>query len=162
MIKYWKAWFFSILAKSDAELLKQQLFNDFWQYLSIGHYYETLFCHTFLISNWNLKYFKFIFILCFFMPLKDFPIEFRFTCSKIYLNPIKINIKPTLWYFRLTLELEFSFIFISFASVIFKYFWQSITTCAYNPCSVAIWFMSFSTSSGKNLSSLALLLYFYI
>ena len=34
----------SILSKANAKLLKQQLFNEFWQYLSIG------------ASLWNLKY----------------------------------------------------------------------------------------------------------
>ena len=72
---------------------------------ALGPDCETLFFLAFLISNWNLKCFKCIFILCFIMHLKDFPIEIRFTCAKIYFNPIKINIKPTLWSCRLTLEL---------------------------------------------------------
>ena len=68
--------------------------------------------HTFWISDWNFKYFKFICILCIVMALKKFLIIIRCTFAKIYFNPIKVNIKPRLSSCRLTLELKFSFIFI--------------------------------------------------
>ena len=73
---------------------------------------KCIYFHTFWISDWNFKYFKCICIFCIVIPLKYFPIEVRFTCAKIYLNPIKIKINLMLWSCRLTLELEFSFIFI--------------------------------------------------
>ena len=46
-----------ILAKSDAKLLKQQLFNDFWRYLRIGASIWNLndFTHfEFPIGTWNI------------------------------------------------------------------------------------------------------------
>ena len=101
-------WF--ILSNADAKLLKQQLCNDFWQ--ALGYYCKTWFFHTFLISNSDFKPFKCICILCCVMPLKDFPIEVMFMCAKIYFNPIKFKMKPTVWSCRLTLKLEFRFIFI--------------------------------------------------
>ena len=106
------------------------------------------FLHIFGIAHWNYKHFKCIFIFCLIMPLKDFLIEIRFTCDKIFFNPIKIRIKPTLWSYRLTLYLEFIFILFPLSSVIFKYFWQSMNPCAYNPCYVTICFRLFLTSVG--------------
>ena len=120
-----------ILAKADAKLLKQQLFNNFWQYLSIMHYYETWFFLHILNFRLDLQTFQCILILCFVMPLKYFPIEIRFMCDKMFLNPIKVKSKPLLCSWRLTLELELSFILFLFVSVVFKYFQRSMTTCAY-------------------------------
>ena len=129
---------------------------------SLGPYCETLFFHTFWISNWNFKHFKCICILCFIMSLKYFPIETRFTCAKSFFNPIKIKANPTLWYCILTLELEFILIFILFVSVIFKSFRQSTTTCVYNPFYIAIRFVLFLTSIGILWASFALLLQCFI
>ena len=72
------------------------------------------FLHIFCISDLNFKHYRFICIFCFVMPMIDFPIETRFTCDNIFLNPIKINITPTMWSCRMTLELEFIFILIIF------------------------------------------------
>ena len=73
------------------------------------------------IVDCNYKHFKCVFTLCFIIPLKYFLIETRFICAKLFFNPIKIKIEPTLWYRRLTLELEFIliliFIFILFSDL---------------------------------------------
>ena len=57
---------------------------------------DTQYTNTFCISYWNLKAFKCICILCIVIALKKFLIEIRLKCAKIYLNQIKVNIKPTL------------------------------------------------------------------
>ena len=115
--------------------------------------------HTFWISYWNLEYFTCICILCIFMDMKKFRIEISLTCAKIYFNPIKINIKPTLWSCRYTLELKFSFILFLFAAMNFQSFQHSFTTCENNPCSTAIHFMLPFSSRGTHWASFALSLH---
>ena len=68
-------------------------FDNTW---ALGPYCETLYFHTFWISDWNFKHFRYTCILWFGMPLINFSIETRFTCANIFFNPNKINIKPTL------------------------------------------------------------------
>ena len=101
-----------ILAKADYKIHKtaiQQLLKilEHW-----GITVKLKISHTFWIPCWNFKGFKCICILFIVMNLKKFPIEIRLTCAKIYFNTIKVKIKPTLWSCKLTLELEFSLIFI--------------------------------------------------
>ena len=67
------------------------------------------------IFNLNYKYFKLIFILCFIMTLLDCIAGIRLICAKFFFDTIKIKIKPTLWYYRLTLELECILIFSFFS-----------------------------------------------
>ena len=96
------------------------------------------------------------------MALKKYLIETRLMCAKIDFNPIKAKTKPTLRSCRLTLELEFCFIFILISAMNFKFYRLIMTTCAYNPCSVAIHFMLFFTSVGILIASFALSLQFFI
>ena len=116
--------------------------------------------HTFCISYWNLKYFKPFCIQCMVVAMKEFPIEFMFTCAKIYLNQIKVKINPTLWSCGSTLELEFSFFFWFSAGNLIS-FRQNMTTYVFNHCSITIYFMLFFTSSGKNWASSTLFLHFF-
>ena len=82
-------------------------------------------------------------------------------CNKLFLNPIKINIKSMLWSSRLTLELELILILYLFSSVIFKSFRQSMTTCSYKTCSFTIFCSLFLTSVGVLKGSFVLFLQFF-
>ena len=121
----------SITTKDESKLLKQHLLNDFWQYLSIGEsLWNLIFSTHFEIPNGTWKILN-VFVSCVLSWIwKVFLIEIRLMCAKIYFNPIKVNIKPTLWSCRLTLELELSFILFSSVAINFKYFWRSIINCA--------------------------------
>ena len=76
--------------------------------------------HPFCISNWNLKEYECINILCIVMSLKKFLIKIRFTSAKIYFDTKKVKIKPSLWSCRLTLELEFIFILVLICCIKFQ------------------------------------------
>ena len=100
-----------ILSKSDAKLLKQQLFNVLWQYLGIGALMWNFISSTFLalpIGTTNI--------------LNVFLSYISSCLWKKFFNPIKFNIKPMLWYCILTLEIEFTFILFLFSSLVFKPF----------------------------------------
>ena len=113
LIYYWRPWF---------DWYFQRMTPNYWNN-NYSMYFFTIFkhwginvklhlLHIFGIVDWNLKDFKCICILYFIMPLMDFSIEIRFTCTKSLFNVIKINIKPMLWYCKLTLELEFIIVFV--------------------------------------------------
>ena len=100
-----------ILAKNNSKLLKLQLFNYFGQYLSIGTTFWNLKFRThfeFPIITWNHSN---VLISCVFSWLWFF-LEIRIMCANIYFNWLKSKINQTLRSCRLTLELEFCFIFI--------------------------------------------------
>ena len=118
--------------------------------------------HTFCISNWNLKWFQCINILCIVMSLKKFLIEIRVMSAKIYFNPILVKIEPLLWSCRLTLRLKFSFILILSVATNFKSPRRSMITCVYNPCDIDIRFVLFFTSRVIERDSFELSLHYFI
>ena len=63
------------------------------------------FCFTclFYIPNWDIKCLIF-FRLAFNIVLEQPLVEFSFPCHEIIFYPVKINIKPMLWYFWLSLK----------------------------------------------------------
>ena len=142
--------------------MKQQLSHDYWQCLSIGASLWNLNVSSHLNFLWELERVWMYLYPMYRHGFGIYSIEIRFTCDKTYFNSIKIKIKPTLWSYRLTLELEFRFIFILISAINFKSFQRSMTTCAYNACSIAINFMLFLNSSGTHWSSFALSLHFFI
>ena len=151
----------SVLAKDDAKLLKQQLFNYFWQYVSIGASLWSLNISTrfeFLIGTWNILN-VFLYFLSswiwkgFLWKLGPHVLKFSSIQSKLSSNQ-----RYDLAYWPWNLNLA-SFLFL-FAAMNSKSFQRRLTMCAYNTCSVAIRSMLFFTSGGINWASFALSLHF--
>ena len=115
---------------------------------ALGHHCETSNFYTFWISYWNLKYFKFIFIWLwksFRYKSGSSVLKFASTQSKWRSNQCCDHAD---WPFSFNLA---SFLFL-FAAANFKSFRHSLTTCSYNPCSVAIRLLLFFSSIDTNLS----------
>ena len=107
-----------IISKSVSNLLKQQLFDIFRQYLSIGKSLLIFFPPNVWQCRLELQTFKIYLYIVFPCSFDIYIIETRFMCANIFFNPIKINMELTLWSCRLTLELELS----SFFSVMINFF----------------------------------------
>ena len=131
-----------ILKKADYKLLKQQLFNNFWQYFSIGASLLNFF-RIFWISYWNLKEFKCICILCIVINLKKFLIEIRLTCANFTWIQSNSRSNHRCDLADLPWNLNFASLLFLFKATNFKYFRLIMTTCANNTYSVSICFMLF-------------------
>ena len=136
-----------ILSKADSKLLKKQLVNDFWQYLSIGE------------SLWNLKFsthFEFpigtwknlnVFVSCVLSWLRKrvlYKSGSRVLTFTSIQSKSRSNQRCDLadWPWNLNLA---SFLFL-FTATNYKSFRHRLTTCAFNTCYFAIYHMFFCTS----------------
>ena len=117
-------------------------FDDIW---ALGLYCETSFApHIFGIADWDFKHFKMNLYLVFshafdiFSYINKFHVYNLF--SQLNLNQDQTNIVIFQTDLQTWTHLFFKFLF---ASLFFKYFQWIMTTCAYNPCSLAICFIIF-------------------
>ena len=133
-----------ILTKADYKLLKQQLFNNFWKYLSIGELLWNLKFSThfeFPIGTWNILNVSVSCVLSWLWEIFLYKsgsrvIKFTSIQSKSISNQ-RCYLSDWPWNLNLA-----SFLLL-FAAMNFKSFRRILTTCSHNPCSIAIRFMLF-------------------